>query len=582
MTTPDFDPIALANLRSRVLEAETRAREAEERVLEAHGRADRADELAAQVEQLEKALATTKHELAETRNSRRTSESELRTLEERREATEQRMNELLDVQLERIAELEALRARLKSLESGRMEADEIKRRYAELKEVSDRAAKRLAKLERDLEAIKSSRAWKLVDTYWSIGSRLKGKALSTETPPPVTSDPQGDTPAPFPTPHPELDDQREWLNTKLKQWIARAAASSGTDVVLMFSGTTFVQERRANRPIRLTRVLLEEDCPVFFNYYRFGIDALPSNEHPLLIQSPIDLTGDLIDEVLRAHYGSKRKILFVSFPHEMMVRVAAMAAQAGWLVVYDARDDWEEFAREGAARWYEPGYEWYLCRVADLVTAVSEPLARKMEVLGGRSVAVNPNGLDPSFPRSVRTGYSLAGDEATIGYFGHLTDKWFDWGLVLKAARAYPGMTFELAGHQAPQLALPDNVRLLGLLSHVEIAERSASWAGAIIPFKIGPLSDSVDPIKVYEYLHLGLPVLATHFPQIRSYPGVETVESHDDFIERLPHFTVDGFSTEHVDAWLAENTWKRRIEEYRKLLDNVSADPLRMLEASR
>ena len=155
----------------------------------------------------------------------------------------------------------------------------------------------------------------------------------------------------------------------------------------------------------------------------------------------------------------------------------------------------------------------------------------------------------------------------SIGYFGHLTDKWFDWELVLRAARTYPQYTFELAGHQNPDLRLPPNVRLLGLLGHRELAELSAGWALALIPFKNGALADAVDPIKVYEYLHLGLPVLTTYFPQCVGYPGVRVTESAAEFVAAIP--AVAGSA---VDArgWLAANTWERRVDAYSEMAERV------------
>jgi glycosyltransferase involved in cell wall biosynthesis len=334
----------------------------------------------------------------------------------------------------------------------------------------------------------------------------------------------------------------------------------------MFSGTTFVQDHRGNRPIRLTNVYVSRGCPVFFNYYRWREnDPLPEHPDKLLFQSPIDATPGLLDRLLAADFGRKRKLFFASFPHETMVRYLTVATQHGWVTVYDARDDWDEFAKVGMAKWHHPGYERYVAIHADIVSAVSQPLAQKIAALaGGRTVHVVPNGLDSRFPRPAKR--DPQGTSTTIGYFGHLTDRWFDWALVIEAARRYPTFTFELAGHQQPKLELPANIRLLGLLSHVELADRSTTWSVAIIPFKNGPLADAVDPIKIYEYLHLGLPVLATYFPQCRAYPGTTITEGREEFLENLPRLVGVTIPREEVDSWLSQNTWDRRVDTYSRL----------------
>jgi hypothetical protein len=359
------------------------------------------------------------------------------------------------------------------------------------------------------------------------------------------------------------------LRRAFSQWLKAAATAEGDEVVLMFSGTTFVQEHRANRPIRLTKIYLERKCPVFFNYYRWNDkEELPSHPDPLLFQSPIDATPKLLDALLTADFGGKKKIFFASFPHEIMVRYLTLAAQHGWVTVYDARDDWEEFAKVGMAKWYHPGYERYVAAHADIVSAVSRPLARKISALADRPVHVSANALDPEFPRP--SGPRIPGKSPVAGYFGHLTDKWFDWPLVIAAAERYPEITFELAGHQGPKLDLPSNIKLLGMMGHKDLAERSRGWSLALIPFKNSALADAVDPIKIYEYLHLRLPVLCTYFPQCRDYPGTTVTEGREEFIRLIPELAGTSVPEEVVSEWLSRNTWEQRVTRYSQLADAI------------
>jgi glycosyltransferase involved in cell wall biosynthesis len=363
---------------------------------------------------------------------------------------------------------------------------------------------------------------------------------------------------------------RDVLTASFKKWLTAAREAPGDEVVVMFSGTTFVQEHRGNRPIRLTNVYLERRCPVFFNYYRASEEEpLPQHPDKLLFQSPLDATQTYLDDLLTADFGGKKKVLFASFPHAMMVRYMALAAQHGWVTIYDARDDWEEFARVGMAKWYTAGFERYVATFADIATAVSGPLARKISMIaGGRTVHVVPNALDTRFPRPV--GPRRPGRTPVIGYFGHLTDKWFDWKLVIAAAKRYPEFRFEMAGHQQPNLNYPPNIELLGLVGHAELAERSRTWSVALIPFKNGPLADAVDPIKIYEYLHLRIPVLASYFPQCRDYPGTTITEGTEEFLTKLGQLVGTELDEDEIAEWLSHNTWEQRVDEYSSLAEDV------------
>jgi hypothetical protein len=51
-------------------------------------------------------------------------------------------------------------------------------------------------------------------------------------------------------------------------------------------------------------------------------------------------------------------------------------------------------------------------------------------------------------------GYGIAGsqrgDKWIVGYFGHLTDAWFDWSLIFDLARSRADITFEIIGYGEP------------------------------------------------------------------------------------------------------------------------------------
>ena len=56
---------------------------------------------------------------------------------------------------------------------------------------------------------------------------------------------------------------------RLKKYIERVdELPEDKPMIIMFSGTTFIQEEKANRPIRLTKIFIERGIPVLFSYYR--------------------------------------------------------------------------------------------------------------------------------------------------------------------------------------------------------------------------------------------------------------------------------------------------------------------------
>ena len=346
--------------------------------------------------------------------------------------------------------------------------------------------------------------------------------------------------------------------------------SGAEHVVFMFSGTTFVQDIRANRPIRLTRDLNQRGIPVIFNYHRWGSgEARPEYEDGLL-QIPIDLTTRLYSEIADLEVPDHvKKIFVVSYPHPSIPKVLLRFKTKGWTLIYDVRDEWEEFSKVGAASWYRESVERYITSSVDAVTAVSWPLAEKMNRYEPLSpTVVVPNALSPRF---LQPDYEHAPAESPIvGYFGHLTSSWFNWDALFEVAELLPNIQFEIIGHSEPEgLTFPNNVSLLGPRSHPEINSIAARWHVGIIPFTVSVLSDAVDPIKIYEYFALGLPVVSFRMPQIEDYPSTTTVETVEGFAKALIDHIENPPDPDELTAWLEANRWSDRNDQFLDLANN-------------
>lgn len=345
--------------------------------------------------------------------------------------------------------------------------------------------------------------------------------------------------------------------------LARHAGREGNPVVVLFSGTTSIQGTRGNRPIRQTQALLRAGAAVFFSYHRSRTDeALPESQHPLLVQSPVDITLVSLERLAATDLPGCRKLFVVSYPLPGVERFVGLFRQFGWGVIYDCRDDWEEFSKVGMARWFNAGVERQLVSDCDATLCVSAPLVSKMQALvPARQVLLMPNAVERDY---VPNGYRHEPLEPPlVGYFGHLSAAWFDWDALIQIAQKRPHICFEIIGHSAPLgLQLPNNIVLLGPKPWHILHEYAARWSAAIIPFRMGPLADGVDPIKIYEYLALQLPVVSFRMPQIENYPYTWTVDSVRAFCEALDVACVSQPDAEILSEFIAKNTWEVRAEQ--------------------
>ena len=104
-----------------------------------------------------------------------------------------------------------------------------------------------------------------------------------------------------------------------------------------------------------------------------------------------------------------------------------------------------------------------------------------------------------------------------LGFVGALQEC-IEYGFVTSAAKARPEWNFVLIGRENPGVdlsglrALP-NVRFLGLKPHDQLPRYIACFDACLNLFASGALSKDVSPLKFYEYLATGKPIVSTPQP---------------------------------------------------------------------
>lgn len=125
-----------------------------------------------------------------------------------------------------------------------------------------------------------------------------------------------------------------------------------------------------------------------------------------------------------------------------------------------------------------------------------------------------------------------------IGYAGAL-EEWFDIDAVEAAAQAHPEWSFVLIGDVGAKriqtLRKMRNIELAGYVHYEELAGRLSDIDVGIIPFVKNDLTMAVNPIKLYEYFALGLPVVSTRLPEVEEFGSlVYLAENPAEFVRRL------------------------------------------------
>jgi glycosyltransferase involved in cell wall biosynthesis len=191
----------------------------------------------------------------------------------------------------------------------------------------------------------------------------------------------------------------------------------------------------------------------------------------------------------------------------------------GWRVVYDCMDEWHDFPGMGQSL---VTTERELVEGADLVSVTAEALLQKWLPVNPSCVLVR-NGVDATWFERHAGPSDLLLDvgRPVVGFLGAIAE-WVDLELVAEVARRRPEWTVRLVGDVfVDDLAGLDelpNVQLAGLRPHAEMPLWLFTFDVALIPFRVDHISAAVDPVKFYEYVSLGTPVVATELPELAAH----------------------------------------------------------------
>ena len=277
--------------------------------------------------------------------------------------------------------------------------------------------------------------------------------------------------------------------------------------------------------------------------------------------------------MLWERFGIRDAIHIVQHPY--WTRLASSVSQAK--LVYDCMDFHAGFANTSEK--HHQG-EVALVRCANLVIVSSDYLYQYVKGMGPRKLALVRNGAE--FDRFKGAHTKLGSPRPLIiGYYGAIAE-WFDVDLIETVAGAFPSATIRLIGadtvRAAERLAGKSNVQFLGELPYPELPRHLSTFSVCLIPFKVLPLTLATNPVKVYEYLSAGKPVVAVELPELRTMSSmVYMASTPQGFVEAI-HLALDEDNDERQrqrQAYAATQTWQRRADELHEAIATNEFDPL-------
>jgi GT2 family glycosyltransferase/glycosyltransferase involved in cell wall biosynthesis len=293
------------------------------------------------------------------------------------------------------------------------------------------------------------------------------------------------------------------------------------------------------------------------NVYEVSLRGPECNVYTdVLDEAARDALVEALDS-LRRDYGLGAAVVVVQLP--FWSRLAeALREKLAWPAVYDCMDHHAGFSTN---REEMLAQENRLLEGADLVITTSALLEERASEFNP-NVLLLRNGCD--FDHFAGAA-SRHGARPVIGYYGAIAD-WFDSDLVADLAERRREWDFVLVGDtftaDVERLRTLPNVRFVGEKPYSEIPQWLRGFDVAILPFKRIPLTEATNPVKAYEILAAGKPLVSVPLPEIVLLgPLVRLASNAAEFDFQIASAleTSDWRSVTERRSFARENTWELR-----------------------
>lgn len=269
--------------------------------------------------------------------------------------------------------------------------------------------------------------------------------------------------------------------------------------------------------------------------------------------------------------GARELVLLVDHPFWAST---ARALSRG-LIVYDRMDYHAGFA---GSDWPSSlaAEEERLIRSADLTVVTSTWLDERTPTPEGSRVLIRNAGDWLHFAESPPSHFSDPRFERVLGYYGAIAP-WLDLDLIEETALAFPDSLLLLIGHDQAgatrRLRKLPNVRLTGEVAYDRLPFFLYGFDVCLLPFRRIDLTLATNPVKVYEYLSAGLPIVATELPELEQFGDLLRVardrNAWMDAIRSALQEPPDHPIRRSRQRFAASQTWDARAQA---LMDAVEA----------
>ena len=228
-------------------------------------------------------------------------------------------------------------------------------------------------------------------------------------------------------------------------------------------------------------------------------------------------------------------------------------------------------------------HDWCMRNNKIRIVATSDKLYRQATTYRADNVLMLNNGVDyghwqmckrdaTNYPAKLKA--ILASKKTIVAYHGALA-KWIDYSLLQKIARdgRYSLLLVGYLHDHSPEckrLMEMDNVYYIGPIPYAELNQYTPYYDVALMPFLLNDVTLSVSPVKIFEYMAAGVPIVSTALPECKKYSSCMIGRNHEEFLDCVANACEKKKDKQYMKVLrkeAKENTW---LSIMKKMYENI------------
>ncbi len=259
------------------------------------------------------------------------------------------------------------------------------------------------------------------------------------------------------------------------------------------------------------------------------------------------------------------------------------------VVLYDCVDDHAAQAGSNRNPQRVEEEELVILKRADLVTVTSRkllelkrPFNKNVQLVlnaGDVEMYAAASEENPSQPPLIRGGVLPEANGFVLGSVGALDAYKYDFDLLYAVAKRRPKWSFVFVGapvvesrKQLDKLSALKNVHVIGAVPREQAPAYVREFDVCLIPYRASRYNAASFPLKFWEFMATGKPIVATGLPELKVYRSlIGYADSVDEFLRQCEQWLSEpsrGSEERRVKA--REHSWEKRVEHLLAKLKEV------------